>query len=40
MRYLLAVNARADEHFDVVALPDSSPIDDVELAALEYARSH
>jgi FkbM family methyltransferase len=40
MSYLLAVNARADEHFDVVALPDSSPIDDVELAALEYARSH
>ncbi len=37
--YLLRVNHRADEHFDVVALPDSSRIDDVALAALEYSRS-
>ncbi len=37
--YLLAVNQRADEHFDVIALPADSPIDEVKLAAMEYARN-
>jgi len=37
-RYLLKVNNRCDEHFDVVALPDSAPNVEVELASMEYAR--
>ena len=37
--YLLSVNGRADEHFDVIALPDQSEIDEVTLAAMEHARS-
>ena len=39
MEYLLKVNSRADEHFDVVALPDASKVDEVALAAMDYARS-
>jgi FkbM family methyltransferase len=38
-KYLLAVNQRADEHFDVVALPPSAPDVEVALATLDYARS-
>ena len=38
--YLLKVNHRADEHFDVIAIPESSGIDEVSLAAMDYARSH
>ncbi len=37
--YLLKVNGRADEHFDVIALSADSRIDEVALAATEYARS-
>ena len=37
--FLLRVNARADEHYDVIALPDSSLINDLDLACMEYARS-
>ena len=37
--YLLSVNSRADDHFDVIALPDSSRINDVVLAAMEYSRT-
>ena len=37
--YLLRVNNRSDEHFDVVALPDESKIDEVALAATAYARA-
>jgi FkbM family methyltransferase len=37
--YLIKVNSRADDHFDVIALPKDSKIDEVELAALEYARN-
>ena len=36
--YLLRVNARCDEHFDVIALPPSAPPIELELAAMEYAR--
>jgi FkbM family methyltransferase len=36
--YLVSVNNRADEHFDVIALPDSSLINEVVLAASEYSR--
>jgi FkbM family methyltransferase len=38
--YLLKVNHRADEHFDVIALPESSGIDEISLAAMDYARPH
>jgi FkbM family methyltransferase len=37
--YLLAVNHRACEHFDVVALPAELTIDEIALVALDYARS-
>ena len=37
--YLLAINKRADEHFDVVALPADAEINEIDLAAMEYARS-
>jgi FkbM family methyltransferase len=37
--YLVAVNHRADEHFDVIALPDSAPPVETDLAGLEFARS-
>jgi FkbM family methyltransferase len=36
--YLTAVNARADEHFDIVALHAEDPIHDLSLAELPYAR--
>jgi len=36
--YLLRVNKRCDEHFDIIALPLSAPRIELELAALEYAR--
>jgi FkbM family methyltransferase len=39
VRYLLKVNHRADEHFDVVALHKSDLVDDIELAAMDFARS-
>jgi hypothetical protein len=39
LRYLLAVASRRDEHFDIVALPLESGLDDVALAALDYART-
>jgi FkbM family methyltransferase len=37
--YLVAVNHRADEHFDVIALPDTAPPVETELASLDFARS-
>ena len=37
-RYLLGANARSDEHFDVIALPDSLALDEVELALMQMAR--
>lgn len=37
--YLLAVNARGDEHFDVIALHETSVLDEGALARLEHARS-
>ena len=37
-KHLLAVNDRADKHFDVVALSAHSRIDEVELSQLEHAR--
>ena len=37
-RYLLMVNGRRRQHFDVIALPDTAPRVEVELAAMEYAR--
>jgi FkbM family methyltransferase len=37
-RYLLHVNSRCDEHFDIVALPDSAPALEPELAAMDFAR--
>lgn len=36
-RYLLSVNGRRDEHFDVIALPPDSSISLTELASLNYA---
>ena len=36
--YLLKVNHRADEHFDIIALHRNSKIDDLELAAMDHAR--
>lgn len=36
--YLLAVNSRSDEHFDVIALHESSKLDDMALACMEHAR--
>jgi FkbM family methyltransferase len=36
--YLIAVNARCDEHFDVIAVPNGSRLNPVALAAMEYAR--
>lgn len=38
--YLVSVNDRADEHYDVIALPDSSGIDDTVFAMTAYARRH
>lgn len=37
-RYLMRVNDRCDEHFDIVALPDSAPPIETDLAAMFYAR--
>ncbi len=37
--YLVKVNSRADAHFDIIAVPDSSNINEMELAAMEYARA-
>ena len=37
--YLIKVNERADEHFDVIALPESSQINEVALAGMEHARA-
>ena len=39
VKYLLDVNHRRDEHFDVIALPNSTIIDDVALAESAYSRS-
>lgn len=39
IRYLLCVNHRRDEHYDVVALHASETIDEVALAATEFFRS-
>lgn len=36
--YLMAVNVRADEHFDVIALSNSSKVNEIELAKTEYFR--
>jgi FkbM family methyltransferase len=36
--YLLKVNHRRDQHFDVIALPESCAGIDVELAAMKFAR--
>ena len=36
---LLAVNYRQDEHFDVIALQAGSEINEIELAAMNYART-
>ncbi|CAN5600885.1 FkbM family methyltransferase [soil metagenome] len=36
--YLLKINYRADEHFDVVALHSSHELNEIELAAMEFAR--
>lgn len=38
--YLVNVNSRADAHFDVIAIPGSSKIDELELAAMNYARAN
>jgi len=35
--YLLRVNNRRDEHFDVIALHETSGLDQMELASLDYA---
>lgn len=37
-RYLLRVNVRGDEHFDIVALPASAPAVELELATMDYSR--
>ena len=37
--YLIKVQSRADAHFDVIALPPGSKIDQVELAEMEFPRS-
>lgn len=37
--YLLAVNARNDEHFDIIALHESSRLDEMSLACMEHARA-
>jgi FkbM family methyltransferase len=36
--YLLETNSRADDHFDVVALPKSMKIDGIKMASLMYVR--
>lgn len=36
--YLLAINHRADEHFDVIALLPAHSIDEVALATMEFGR--
>jgi FkbM family methyltransferase len=36
--YLLGINSRGDEHFDVIALNDNTQIDDVALAMTKYYR--
>jgi hypothetical protein len=37
--YLLAVGRRGDDHFDVIALHETSPLDDIALACMEHARA-
>lgn len=37
--FLLAVNQRRDQHFDVIAFPEDRRQDLISLAAMEYARS-
>jgi len=37
--YLLEVNSRADEHFDIIALHPSHELDEVSLAAMDFARA-
>ena len=39
-RYVLAVNSRADEHFDIVALHHDATLNEVELAQMDFARSY
>lgn len=36
--YLVQVNPRADEHFDVIALPAGSQLDEVKFACMDFAR--
>ena len=36
--YLVAINHRADEHYDIIALPDSAFHIETELACLDFAR--
>lgn len=36
--YLQAVNARSDEHFDIIALHESSRLDELALACMKHAR--
>ena len=35
---LLAINYRGDEHFDIIALHSGSEINEIALAAMNYAR--
>jgi FkbM family methyltransferase len=37
--YLLRVNARADDHFDVIALPEGCPVNEIALSALASSHS-
>jgi FkbM family methyltransferase len=39
MHYLLAVNSRADEHFDIISLHRDAKFDEVALARMDFARS-
>jgi hypothetical protein len=38
--YLLAVGRHGDDHFDVVALHETSALDDIALACMDHARAH
>ena len=39
MDYLLAVNSETHEHFDIVALPAGSELNEIELASLKFVRA-
>jgi FkbM family methyltransferase len=40
IHYLLAVNTRADEHFDIVALHHDAKLNEVALAQMDFARTY